>query len=335
MTKCLVTKLNGICDNSELLKVGEYRVKNEILNPSENLMGFSIIVKNPATLEIFGDGYFTDENLATNKGKTINIEKFTNKNVYIAGSNNIQVSIPNKYDVVFLSGIQKNIGGVDTLSAPNIKLDLSELIFFKSIETISLYGGKQITGNISNLYNISPLVSVVLSHSSISGDISSLSGMKNLRSLEIVKTNVTGNLNSLDMLPALIYLNISYTNIIGDIRDLKKFTTLNRFIASNQTLTGDIATLPDSTFLFNNTLGINSNFTWSERPSSAKIISLSIDSPLNNVDKMLQDQANCQSNDASSVAKIIKVKGNRTSSSDDAIATLQSKGYTVSITPIS
>ena len=52
----------------------------------------------------------------------------------------------------------------------------------------------------------------------------------------------------------------------------------------------------------------------------------------NNIDKMLQDQAQCQA-DATSLNKSIVAKGTRTSASDDAVQTLQSKGYTVTILP--
>ena len=49
---------------------------------------------------------------------------------------------------------------------------------------------------------------------------------------------------------------------------------------------------------------------------------------------MLQDLAQCQIGFTSSDTpyyKIISIAGNRTSASDDAVATLQQKGYTVSI----
>ena len=54
---------------------------------------------------------------------------------------------------------------------------------------------------------------------------------------------------------------------------------------------------------------------------------------MDNIDKMLQDQAKCQTSSTASVRKIIEVIGTRTSTSDAAVQTLQSKGYTVSITP--
>ena len=89
-----------------------------------------------------------------------------------------------------------------------------------------------------------------------------------------------------------------------------------------------------SSFLIETDKG--SSFTWSNRPSDAKILSIGYmthdPAPyLSNVDKMLQDQANCVVDSAS--RKTIAVRGTRTSASDAAVATLQQKGYTVSVTP--
>ena len=101
-------------------------------------------------------------------------------------------------------------------------------------------------------------------------------------------------------------------------------------------LTGDLAILPVSCRFvsFQNDKG--SVFTWSTRPSTAKIIAIEGNVSITNIDKMLQDQAQCQvgfsSNDSEWYKKISCV-GTRTSASDAAVATLQSKGYTVSITP--
>ena len=81
---------------------------------------------------------------------------------------------------------------------------------------------------------------------------------------------------------------------------------------------------------------INSTFTWGTRPSSAKILAIDGRAKIENIDKMLQDQAQCVvgfSSGDNQAHKTISVTGNRTSASDAAVQTLQSKGYTVSITP--
>ena len=55
---------------------------------------------------------------------------------------------------------------------------------------------------------------------------------------------------------------------------------------------------------------------------------------IDNIDKMLQDQSECQigfSSNSPAWQKTITVKGNRTSASDSAVAKLQEKGYTIII----
>ena len=94
-------------------------------------------------------------------------------------------------------------------------------------------------------------------------------------------------------------------------------------------LTGDLAILPDVCNEVATYFDKGSVFTWSTRPSSAYIIALG-GAPLpSNVDKMLQDQAQCKV--GTPTKKVISVIGTRTSASDAAVATLQQKGYTVSI----
>ena len=91
-----------------------------------------------------------------------------------------------------------------------------------------------------------------------------------------------------------------------------------------------IATLSDTLYLLLVDDVTSRSCTWSSRKSSAKIISMPSYLITDNIDKMLQDQAQCQAY-VTSPYKTIVAKGTRTSASDAAVQTLQSKGYTVSI----
>ena len=153
-------------------------------------------------------------------------------------------------------------------------------------------------------------------------------------------------------------------NVSGDIANLKGLTALTRFVATyGDKITlkaadfsempnlrsinigtggtpytgkfGDAATLsPELIYLF---LGGNSaTIEWTVRPSTSKIIGILGSPKLSNIDKMLQDQAQCVTGITSSTPEYLKTitaTGTRTSASDAAVQTLQSKGYTVSITP--
>lgn len=101
-------------------------------------------------------------------------------------------------------------------------------------------------------------------------------------------------------------------------------------------VTGDISKLPAKTSFLSLSNKSGGNMTWTNRVSSSNIIAIEGSPMIDNIDKMLQDQAECVSaltgND-SIWLKNITGRGTRTSVSDAAVQTLQSKGYSVSITP--
>ena len=85
MAKCLVTKLNGSVDNNELIRVGEMRIKVEsVESPSKDTQGFSLIFTEPTIVEIVGDGYFTDETLNENKGKSMVVSGISNQAIIVS-----------------------------------------------------------------------------------------------------------------------------------------------------------------------------------------------------------------------------------------------------------
>ena len=125
------------------------------------------------------------------------------------------------------------------------------------------------------------------------------------------------------------------SNLRGDVSALKPLTSLETLWLKNGSFYGDCAALSPvlSLVSFMTNTGKPSTLTWSERPSTSCIISIEGQPKMDNIDKMLQDQAKCQTPSTASILKIIEVIGTRTSASDAAVQTLQSKGYTVSITP--
>ena len=180
------------------------------------------------------------------------------------------------------------------------------------------------------------MTTVTLSNTQVSGDIANLKSLTALTTLGLYNTQVSGDIANLKSLTALTSVILSNTQVpltgnIGELSVLSKCAEMN-FKYSK--LTGDLATLPSVCRFasFSNDKG--SVFTWSTRSSSSKIIAIEGNATLNNIDKMLQDQAQCQvgfSSGDSIWYKTIQVAGNRTSASDEAVATLQQKGYTISI----
>jgi hypothetical protein len=304
MTKCLVTKLNGSVDNNALLRIGEMRIKVEdVVSPTKNTQGFSLSFIEPTTVEIVGDGYFTDNTLTENKGKSINItssdEIFVNQATTVA--------IRNKYklktiDILVFAGIPYG---------ENKVLKLDDLKYSSAL--IKLHFPKvQLTGDIENLKNLTALTTLVLNN-----------------------TNVTGDIENLKNLTALTTLNISNTALKGDISNIyyiiSKDKEFNIQLCNN--LTGDLASLPNSILFINNRDG-KSKFTWKKGSTRTNILACN-NIYCANIDNMLNDMASMTATFVSEAIyhKTIKLVGTRTSASDAAVATLQSKGYTVSITP--
>ena len=304
MTKCLVTKLNGSVDNNALLRIGEMRIKVEdVVSPTKNTQGFSLSFIEPTTVEIVGDGYFTDNTLTENKGKSINItssdEIFVNQATTVA--------IRNKYklktiDILVFAGIPYG---------ENKVLKLDDLKYSSAL--IKLHFPKvQLTGDIENLKNLTALTTLVLNN-----------------------TNVTGDIENLKNLTALTTLNISNTALKGDISNIyyiiSKDKEFNIQLCNN--LTGDLASLPNSILFINNRDG-KSKFTWKKGSTRTNILACN-NIYCANIDNMLNDMASMTATFVSEAIyhKTIKLVGTRTSASDAAVATLQSKDYTVSITP--
>ncbi len=308
MSKCLVTKLSGSSSNTALLKVGEMRIKfDKVSVPTLGTQGFGLSVNKPVTLQIIGDGYFTDDSFSENKGNTLILNPTDNH--FVVSENTSEVAILDKYSLI------------------RMRLDLDNFVN-------SAYYGNNRHLSIEDIKYSTGLIYVHLSTAQVTGDISSLKNLTQLTDLHLANTQVTGDISSLKNLTRLTILSFSYTKVTGDIGSLKNLTQVKNLYFINCVLTGDLATLPANCKYM--VSGGDSVFTWSTRPSSSNIVAISGSFKVINLDKMLQDLAQCKvgftENDAIGYKNIV-VKGTRTSASDAAVSTLQSKGYTVTIIP--
>lgn len=308
MGNCLVTKLKGTVQNSDLLRVGELRIcVHKIDNPSSETQRINLNFTEDVKLEIIGDGYFTDKTLVSNLGKTLTAKANVETLVYVSNGE-FEIAILNKYALTKIN--------TRTNKKTAIK-DIADLKYSSSLNYLA----------INSVENV--------------GSFSDIKSLATLSYLAISDANINGNLSDLGTLTNLSYLIIGNTSnkSTGDVRSLKSMTRLDTLVIINSDVTGDLATLPSTcrsaAFDYHDT---NVIFDWSSRPASSKIIAIRGNPKLNNIDKMLQDQANCvvgfTSADDDSYKKI-EVSGTRTSASDAALAALQQKGYTVKITAMS
>ena len=151
--------------------------------------------------------------------------------------------------------------------------------------------------------------------------------------LSAYNTQVTGDIANLKGLTALTSLGLSNTKVTGDIVNLKNLTRLGKeLMLKGLNLSGNIGDLPNEVLFVTNKEG-KGNFTWT---TSSRTNILAMENiACNNIDKLLQDMSKMNANFAGHQAyhKTISLIGTHTSAADAAVQTLQSKGYTISITP--
>lgn len=261
----------------------------------ENITSIGYASDADATLHI-ADGTFEDGS----NTKFVNLSEWETS-LRFSNKKDAILFVPNKKDITIFS--------VDANKSYNAPFDISELKYMKHLKYASF-------NNNAGAY----------------GDIASIP--PTVVSLNLNSTSVSGDIQSLETIPQDFMFD--NTGVYGDVST--RMGNIFRITAKNVTsLHGDLSKfgieLPQNHTLF---FSSPSSFTWSERPASALILALEDCNLGNYVDKMLQDQANCKATTASdppSWYKLISVKGTKTSASDDAVATLQQKGYTVSVTP--
>ena len=327
MGKCLITKLSGSVQNDSLLRIGEFRVRvSTVESPTADSQRFSVKNTKDTQLRIIGDGYFTNETLSENKGKVMDIAANTESLVYYSNGD-YEIVVSEKYSLlsigVFLSTDWKDFKG-------KLSFDIESLKYSPNIIRVML-SNTQVTGDISVLGKLTGLVSIFLSNTQVTGDISVLGKLTGLTKLELYRTQVTGDISVLGKLTGLGDIpNISYTKVTGDI-SVYQNTKVTQIQLVGTSVSGDLSVLP------NNVLWVQVRntgmFTWTGIKNRTNILALE-QCKCDKIDAFLNDMATLEAKfvGEQSWYKTISLIGTRTSASDAAIQTLQSKGYTVSIT---
>lgn len=316
MTKCLLTKLKGVADNAELLHIGELRFnvkKNSSPTASSQYVVLSAI--KDTEINIIGNGYISDSTFSENKGKNASLEANVASGIHFINGD-YEVSIMDKYSLT-------NFG---LSNSGSFFANIDDLKYSKELSNLS----GMFEGNIDSIKGLNKLLGIKIFGNNLTGDLSAVSSLVNLESLDVAGNNITGDLSAVSGLVNMTKCYIGTSKLKGNLNSLATCTKLvsASFPACN--IIGDIATLP-KTMTFLDFIG---KLSWSERPSTSNIIALTGRIQIDNVDKMLQDQAACVAYTGEIPwYKVINVIGTRTSASDAAVATLQQKGYTVSITP--
>lgn len=348
MNKCLVTKLNGTVDNDSLMRIGEFRIKmKKVSAPTKDSQLIKIGVTSDTELRIVGDGYFTDSTLTQNKGKKITISRNdeVSNEVYVSNGD-IELAVMNKYNLVEIS-MPKSQYNKDRA------FDLDALKYSTHLKSIEAKYSK-VFGNLNSLSNCNRLGSIVLGKSLVTGnlsvfadknmgvinldstavvgDISNLKNSSDLSLLYVSNTAISGDISVLGNKNNMRYLSIANSALYGDISAFRNKPNLIELGLNKLNCTGDLATLPDNIIFIDNTKG-SGKFSWST--STRQNILAMFNIKTDDVDKILNAMANMEAKFISTDSwyHTISLIGTRTSASDAAVATLQQKGYTVSIIP--
>ena len=327
MGKCLITKLNGSVQNDSLLRIGEFKVKvSKVESPTADSQKFNVRNYKNTQLRIIGDGYFTNETLTENKGKVMNITADTNTLVYYSNGD-YEIAVSEKYSLntigIFLSSSWKPFKG-------KLSFDIESLKYSPNIINI-LLSDTQVTGDIAELSKLTKVSTILLNNTQVTGDIAELSKLTNLIKLSIDYTKVTGDIAVFGKMTNLSDIpGVNKTLVTGDISVYKN--AKNKSLQFSETsVYGDLSILPNNVLWLQGGTG---TFTWTGIKNRTNILAVS-GCKCDKIDTYLNDIATLEAKFAGedSWYKTISLKGTRTSASDAAVQTLQSKGYTVSITP--
>ena len=306
MGKCLITKLNGSVQNDSLLHIGEFCIEvRKVESPTADSQKFSVRNTKDSQLRIIGNGYFTNETLSENKGKVMDIAANTETLVYYSNGD-YEIVVSEKYSLssfgVFLSTSWKDFKG-------KLSFDIESLKYSPNIQNLML-SDTQVTGDIAVFGKLTNLAILMLSDTQVTGDIA-----------------VFGKLTNLTDIPSVLN-----TKVTGDI-SVYKNTKTNQLQFKGTRVYGDLSVLP------NNVLWVQGDsntgtFTWTGIKNRTNILALE-KCKCNNIDTLLNDMATLEAKFVGEYTwyKTISLIGTRTSASDSAVQTLQSKGYTVSVTP--
>lgn len=318
MGNCLVTKFKSSINNELIPRIGEISIGFE--QSTQNVVCLHIGSRKNTTLRIVGNGYFTDKNGETNLGKTKVLNANIEEDVYMNNSK-FDLFIDNKYNIYSFSN---NKADTYPVIKDNMSFDI-EAFKYSNLQNLILQNSS-IAGNLSVIGN-STAMNRLYAYlcPNIYGDTASLSKITDIKRVNLLQSpNIDSKLEDFSNKVQLVELAGIKS---GNLSALKSLNLLEQ-ISVYDNVTGDLAKVPNSVYYFNS--NGNKNITWSSRDTKGFIIAIN-NVYFSNIDDVLINEAQCVAK-GNSFNTIVLI-GTRTSASDAAVSTLQSKGYTVSITP--
>lgn len=305
MSNCLVTKLKGIVNNPSLPKINELVIQ---VNSNTPLYIDSFVSCRVA------NGYFSNETFDTNLGTSMDSN---NGAIFVTGGSTLFLSPKNKLE---------NLWGSNKSS---VTINVEDLAYIGNLPNFKWMGGC-VVGNIDALKDKPFYCFDAQDNSGLYGNLSSILN-PNIVEIGLARTAVKGNVSDFINCKSLKG-NVSMpSKISGDLSIFNsEFPNVTMLTSENSSpdyiLTGDLSKLnPKIEFL--SFSGHTTNFTW-KGTKEGKITACDNCNFGNDLDAFLINMAKLEAG----TYKTISAIGTRTSASDAAVQTLQSKGYTVSIT---
>lgn len=332
MSKCFITKLPSSVDNDNLPVLGQLRIKmlkQDALTDNDARV-IELQTNDSITVKVSG-AHFTDDTLASNIGNTKIITAADGLvPLYVSNNADAVLTIDNKYSLTLLGFEHKD---KNYLSKP-VYFDIEDIRYCTNIKWL-LISGTQVSGDISALNKMHCYI-IRADNSQIYGDIKAISNDVELEDVRFDDTQVSGDISAIANLTSLRELHLNNTKVSGKIDSLSRNTNITELSGlKGLALAGDMSKIPANVkFIAQDNRKINTNFTWTAKGrQNATLLAMEGNIPFDtaSMDNMLIDQATCtfNSNASKSWYNIISVSGTRTSASDAAITTIQSKGVTI------
>lgn len=350
MNKCFITKLPSSIDNDNLPVLGQLRIdwlKDSNLTNNSN-RALKLATNDSITVNVYG-AHLTNSTLTDNLGNTKTITSADGiVTLYVSNDEDAVLTIDNKYSLTRL----------DFNKAKSVYFDIDDIKYCTNLIMLAL-SDSSVTGDISAVSNLTKLVHLDLAGSQVIGNISALSNLTNISIINLYSDNVTGDISVISKLTTITVLHLNGTKVSGDISALSNLINIVDFSLSNTqisgnvdslvnltklrmltelkylSLTGDMSKIPvNANFISQQGRKVTTNFTWTANGrQNATLLAMEGSIPFDtaSMDNMFIDQATCTVSPTATNSwnKIISVKGTRTSASDAAVATIQSKGITI------
>lgn len=264
MGNCIISKLGGSVDNDNLLQLGDVRLvvkaMSETYASQPNAHKFTLrffSLEGEPSMEIVGDGYFTDSTMTQNLGKNIVIEDGSGTALpYYVSDGNYEIIIHTRYCMLsFENSAYSNSQSAISLDCDTIRCKIGGT---GNNRRISSYGIDNLVGNVKNIFD-NPIAGFTQyrdeTHTFELAWLESSQCKDTFREINTSGVKVIGSLTDINNLPSLVscmiislktYTNPNENTITGDLADINPYN-INNFVTLHLRacvlVTGDISSI--------------------------------------------------------------------------------------------